>query len=52
MFIIVLVNTQATKNKMSVLNIVICARHVSIIGELSEHYLYGPCKDFKFKNLP
>jgi hypothetical protein len=31
-FIIVLVNTQATYNKMSVLNIVICALHLRAVG--------------------
>jgi hypothetical protein len=49
--IIVNVNTQVTYNKMSVLNIVICALHVSIIRELSGRHLYGPCEDFMFNIL-
>jgi hypothetical protein len=51
MFITVLVNTKATYNKKSVLNIVICARNVSIIGEFSERHLYRTCEDFIFKNI-
>jgi hypothetical protein len=51
MFIIVLVNTQVTCNKFSVLSTVICAPYFSIIGEFSEHHLYRRFEDLMFKNL-